>query len=533
MTLSDDTVEGRIIFAASNGLKGHFTQPLSGIAFRGSARLDRKNVACYARRHARYSRVPPDDASNAVKYRGDFAAGGGDCRKSPPPIGEAFLERVPPPLNPISFNHTFAMPDVVEIQPSGPLRGSLRPPGSKSITNRALVCAALADGESLLAGALDSEDTRVMIEALARLGIDVEHDPASDAIRVAGCAGRLPAERADLFVGNSGTTTRFLTAMLTLGRGVYRLDGASRMRQRPIADLLDALRQLGADAVAESPGGCPPVFVRAGGLRGGRATVAGDISSQFLSGLLMAAPYADADVELVVDGSLVSRPYVDMTLAVMASFGVRLECPEASRFRVSAPRHYRGRRYAIEPDASAASYFFAAAAITQGEVTVEGLSRGSLQGDVAFCDCLAEMGCEVHSAADSITVVGKPLRGIDVDMNAISDTVQTLAAAALFADGPTTIRGVAHIRHKETDRIHAMATELRKLGAEVEEHADGLTIAPRILHGAEIDTYDDHRMAMSLALAGLRVPGVVIRDPGCTAKTYPRYFDDLRRLVNR
>jgi 3-phosphoshikimate 1-carboxyvinyltransferase len=425
------------------------------------------------------------------------------------------------------------MMDVIEIEPSGPLHGSIRPPGSKSITNRALVCAAMAEGQSLLSGALDSEDTRVMIESLARLGIDVDHDSAAATIRVAGCAGKLPADHADLFVGNSGTTVRFLTAILTLGRGVYRLDGTPRMRQRPIADLLDALRQLGADAVAESLGECPPVVVRADGLRGGRAAVAGNISSQFLSGLLMAAPYADAGVELAVDGELVSRPYVDMTLAVMASFGVALDCSEASRFVVRAPRRYHGRSYAIEPDASAASYFFAAAAITQGEVTVEGLSRDSLQGDVAFCDCLAQMGCEVHSAADRITVVGKPLRGIDVDMNAISDTVQTLAAVALFADGPTTVRGVAHIRHKETDRIHALVTELRKLGAEVEERADGLTITPRALHGAEIDTYDDHRMAMSLALPGLRVPGVVIRDPGCTAKTYPRYFDDLRALVGR
>jgi 3-phosphoshikimate 1-carboxyvinyltransferase len=425
------------------------------------------------------------------------------------------------------------MADTFEIRPGGPLRGTIRPPGSKSITNRALVCAALAEGQSLLSGVLDSDDTRAMIEALPRLGIGVEHDRENATVQVVGCGGRLPATKADLFVGNSGTTIRFLTAMLSLGQGTYRLDGTPRMRERPIGDLLDALRELGGDAIAEQANGCPPVIVRGRGLAGGRATVAGDISSQFLSGLLMAAPYAAAAVELAVEGPLVSRPYVEMTRAVMRSFGVTIAVERPCRFVIAAPQHYHARRYAIEPDASAASYFFAAAAITGGEVTVEGLSRDSLQGDVAFCDCLERMGCQVQYEADQITVVGGPLRGIDVDMNAISDTVQTLAAVALFAEGPTTIRGVAHIRHKETDRIHALAVELRKLGAEVEERDDGLEITPGPLAGAEIDTYDDHRMAMSLALVGLRVPGVVIRDPGCTAKTYPNFFRDLATLARQ
>ena len=277
------------------------------------------------------------------------------------------------------------------------------------------------------------------------------------------------------------------------------------------------------------------MVVRADGLRGGRATVAGDISSQFLSGLLMAAPYADADVELVVDGELglaaLRRHDAGRDGVVRRSAWRRRS---RGRFTIAAPQRYRARRYAIEPDASAASYFFAAAAITQGEVTVEGLSRDSLQGDVAFCDCLRAHGLRGRDTGRTTSRwSGRPLRGIDVDMNAISDTVQTLAAVALFADGPTTIRGVAHIRHKETDRIHALAVELRKLGAEVEERADGLRITPRPLHGAEIDTYDDHRMAMSLALVGLAVPGVVIRDPGCTAKTYPQFFRDLERLARR
>ena len=329
------------------------------------------------------------------------------------------------------------------------------------------------------------------------------------------------------------------------------------MRERPIEDLLGALRQLGADAVSERENGCLPVVVRGSGLRGGRAVLAGSVSSQFLSALLLVAPYADGRVAIIVHGELVSQPYVHMTLAVMASFGkagvekdrtylgnpTTLAAMMSSRmadiqpnaiirhYRTSAAYRYRGRRYAIEPDASAAGYFFAAAAITQGEVTVDGLWRGSMQGDVAFCDCLRQMGCKVRCAANRITVVGRPLNRIDADMNAISDTVPTLGAVALFAAGPTTIRGVAHIRHKESDRIHALAVELRKLGAEVDERADGLKITPGPLRGAEIDTYDDHRMAMSLALVGLAVPGVVIRNPGCVAKTYPRFFDDLRGLV--
>jgi 3-phosphoshikimate 1-carboxyvinyltransferase len=419
--------------------------------------------------------------------------------------------------------------EAIEILPSGPVRATIRPPGSKSITNRALVCAALARGESTLTGALDSDDTRVMIEGLRRLGIAVEHDAQAAVIRVAGCGGCPPVERAELFVGNSGTTVRFLTALVTLGQGTFRLDGTPRMRERPIGDLLDALSQLGADARSEQQTGCPPVVVRAAGLPGGRATVAGDISSQFLSGLLMAAPCAQGPVELVVRGELVSKPYVEMTLGVMGAFGVTVPHEGLGRFAIPAPSPYRGDAYAIEPDASAASYFFAAAAITGGEVTVEGLSRESLQGDVAFCECLERMGCRVECRSDAITVGGGPLRGIEVDMNAISDTVQTLSAVALFADGPTTVSGVAHIRHKETDRLGALATELRKLGAGVEELDDGLRITPAELHGARIDTYDDHRMAMSLALVGLRVPSVVIRDPGCTAKTYPAFFDDLAR----
>jgi 3-phosphoshikimate 1-carboxyvinyltransferase len=411
----------------------------------------------------------------------------------------------------------------------GPIRGTIRPPGSKSITNRALVCAALAEGVSTLNGALDSEDTRVMIDSLGRLGVRIESSEEGRTLKVHGCGGRIPAEHADLYIANSGTSVRFLTALVSLGHGTYRLDGTPRMRERPIQDLLDGLSQLGVREESETANGCPPVVVNADGLRGGTARVRGDVSSQFLSGLLLAAPYADQPVTLKVDGELVSRPYIELTLAVMRSFGVAVDAGHFQRFEIPR-RHYLATDYAVEPDASAASYFFAAAAITGGELTVEGLGRESLQGDIRFCDCLAQMGCEVRYEFQKTTVIGRPLVGIEVNMNAISDTVQTLAAVALFADGPTTITGVGHIRHKETDRIGNLAIELRKLGAIVDELSDGLRITPAALHSTEIETYDDHRMAMSLSLVGLRVPGVVILDPRCTEKTYPAFFEDLKRV---
>jgi len=425
--------------------------------------------------------------------------------------------------------------DRIEITPvSRPIRGRIRPPGSKSITNRALVCAALADGVSTLTGALDSEDTRVMIDSLGRLGIRVESQDAGQTLLVHGCGGKIPAKQADLFVGNSGTTIRFLTALCALGHGTCRLDGIPRMHERPIGDLLDALNQLGADSRGEQRNGFPPVLVHGRGLQGGTASIRGNISSQFLSGLLMAAPCATSEVELAVQGELVSQPYIHTTLRVMEAFGVAVPARDLSRLKIQGGQTYRPGSYAIEPDASAASYFWAAGAITGGEVTVEGLTEDSLQGDVKFAECLAQMGCRVDCRAGGITVVGRAERGIDVDMNAISDTVQTLAVVALFAEGPTTIRNVAHIRHKETDRIGDLARELRKLGAAVEELPDGLRIVPpddpSRLMGAEIETYNDHRMAMSLALAGLRIPGVTILNPSCTAKTYPNYFGDLGRL---
>ena len=391
--------------------------------------------------------------------------------------------------------------------------------------------AALAEGTSHLTGVLDSRDTQVMIDSLRRLGIAVDHSPADCSAVVIGCSGRPPVAVADLWLENSGTSIRFLTALCALGHGTFRLDGNARMRERPIGDLLESLRQFGISVAAELGTDCPPVVLTSDGLRGGTTTVNADVSSQFLSAILMAAPCAASPVEIRLAGEMVSEPYVEMTWKVMSQFGVNVDRDEPGRYLIR-PQSYRGRSYDIEPDASAASYFFAAAAVTGGEITVEGLTANALQGDVFFVNALERMGCEVTWNADSITVRGRELRGIDIDMNAISDTAQTLACVAPFATGPTRIRNVAHMRHKETDRVAAVVTELQRLGLSVEEHPDGMTIHPGALQPGTVATYDDHRMAMSFAVLGLRVPGIVIADPGCTSKTYPHYFDDLDRLCD-
>jgi 3-phosphoshikimate 1-carboxyvinyltransferase len=424
------------------------------------------------------------------------------------------------------------MTNVIQIQPCGPVIAAIRPPGSKSITNRALVCASLANSPSALRGALDSDDTRIMVDCLLQLGVGIDEELDAGLLKIHGCGGHIPSDKAELFVGNSGTTIRFLTVVLALGNGAYLLDGVPRMRQRPIGDLVNALRQLGTTVSAASNDQFPPVRIAARGLRGGRTSIRGDASSQYLSGLLMAAPYATNDVTIDVTGPLVSRPYVEMTIRVMESFGASVVVDDDS-FSIAANQTYRGCEYDIEPDASAASYFWAAAAVTGGRVTVDGLTRSSLQGDVRFCECLAQMGCTVNYGLSAITVSGPQygaLRGINVDMSDISDTVPTLAVLALFADGPTTIENVAHIRHKETDRIGDLARELRKLGANVLEREGGIVIDPQEFSPATIETYDDHRMAMSFAIAGLRHAGVHIVNPQCTSKTYPRFFDDLRSL---
>jgi 3-phosphoshikimate 1-carboxyvinyltransferase len=433
-------------------------------------------------------------------------------------------------------SESMAYPESLAIEPlRQPPHASIRVPGSKSITNRALVLAALAShgGDCEITGALRSEDTEVMVGALRELGFRLRPDWELSRIRILPpeSTATVPASEADLFVANSGTTMRFLTALVALGHGKYRLDGVTRMRERPLDDLLVALNALGVDARAETDNGRPPVVVHANGLRGGRVTMRGDVSSQFLSGLLMAAPYASDTVRIAIEGALVSRPYVGMTTAMMKQFGVQTTETSVS-YVVSAPQRYVTRSYDVEPDASSASYFWSAAAIAGGQVTVPGMAGYGFQGDIRFVDLLASMGCSAARCTSEVAVYGRPLHGIDVDMNDISDTVMTLAAVACFAEGPTTIRNVGHIRHKETDRLAALATELRRVGAGVEEFSEGLTITPQPLHGAEIETYNDHRMAMSMALIGLRVPGIVIKNPGCVAKTYPGFFSDLERLRN-
>ena len=370
-----------------------------------------------------------------------------------------------------------------------------------------------------------------MIESLRRLGLGVEQNSADKSIALVGSGGVLSAKGADLWLENSGTSIRFLTAMCCIGEGRFRLDGNARMRQRPIAPLVQALERAGVAISCELGTDCPPVAIDATGLPGGKWSVAGNLSSQYLSALLMTAPCAKSDVELTVTGELVSRPYVDMTIANMKQFGARISEPRKNVFEIAA-HSYAGSDYDIEPDASAASYFFALAAVTGGDVTVEGLTRDALQGDVHFVDALVRMGCRAEYGARSIRVIGGTLKGIDINMNAISDTAQTLACVAPFAQGPTRIRDVAHMRLKETDRVSAVVTELRRLGLDVEEHEDGMTIHPGQLKPGVVQTYDDHRMAMSFALIGLRQPGIVIDDPECTAKTYPDYFVDLDRLCN-
>lgn len=437
----------------------------------------------------------------------------------------------------MTVSRTSQYPDVLAPRlATGPVDAVVRVPGSKSITNRALLVAALADGPSTLLGALHSDDTRYMAGALNALGVLVESDEPGASFTVTGCGGSFPTADADLFVGNSGTTMRFLTAALPLGSGQRRIDGVPRMRQRPIGPLLAALNQLGADARSEAGTDCPPVIVRAAGFPGGRCDMRGDQSSQYFTALLLAAPYADQGIEIEVIGDLVSKPYLPMTAAVMAAFGVEADIDQKDwkTPRVRPGQRYTGRVYQIEPDASNASYFLAAAAVTGGRVRIDGLGANSTQGDLRFVDVLAAMGAHVTVTDDHVEVTGPPvgeLRGVDLDLGPISDTAQTLAAIAPFARGTTTIRGIGHARLKETDRVAALAAELRRLGQEVDEFPDGLRITPRPIIPADLDTYDDHRMAMSFAVTALRAPGVRLNDPGCVAKTFPDFFQRLDALI--
>jgi len=436
---------------------------------------------------------------------------------------------------------------------SGPLEATVVVPGSKSLTNRALVTAALADGSSVLRDVLFAEDTLLMMEALGTLGIAVTADEAESAVEVTGCNGHIPESGADLFCGNSGTTLRFLSAMVALGKGRFQLDGIARMRKRPFGALGEALQALGAGIEYLGEDGFPPIVVHARGLRGGHVAFDSPLSSQMVSALLLATPYASRDVFIEVAGDAPSLPYLKMTTAVMERFGVgvlgddggitrRGQKPAVQgrdktlRFIVEAPQRYQAASYSIEPDASNATYFFAAAAVAGGRVTVQGIDLDSVQGDIGFVNVLEAMGCRVERGPMRLSVLAPPegtgLRGIDIDLNDMPDTVPTLAVVALFAETPTTIRNVGNLRLKETDRLAALHRELTKLGAEVEESPDGLIIhPPQRLRSTAMDTYDDHRMAMSFAVAGLRCPGLVIHDPQCCAKTFPDFFERFQRMI--
>lgn len=424
---------------------------------------------------------------------------------------------------------TFTYPEQIALSPvSGPVGASVRLLGSKSITNRALLLAALADSDSRLVAPLHSEDTFYMASALRELGVEITETPERDFV-VQGSGGRLAAPDKTLFIGNSGTTVRFLTAAACFvpARAEVTLDGVARMRERPIRDLVGALLTLGVDAECVNGHGCPPVRVRGGGMPGGRCRLRGDVSSQFLTALLQATPYAGRDTEIEIVGELISKPYIDITQSVMHSFGAEIENDGYHKLRVASGQRYKGREYAVEADASNASYFLAAAAVTGGTVTLENLGSDSIQGDIQFADVLERMGCTVTRGA-ALTVTGPAtLSAIDADMEAIPDTAQTLAVVCAFADGPSRLTNLGSLRVKETDRVAAIAKELPKLGVRIAEGPSEWVITPPTNGAyaeAAIDTYDDHRMAMAFAVAGLCVP-LQINAPGCVAKTFPDFWE--------
>src|SRR5215216_553430 len=422
-----------------------------------------------------------------------------------------------------------AFPEELEIMPlEEPPDATIRVPGSKSVTNRALIVAALADGPSRIMNPLFADDSYWLMEALAKLGIDISADSGRAEVLVSGQSGVIDASGVDLFVGNAGTVARFLPPMLALGRGPYTVDGVPRMRERPVADLVDAMRQLGAAVEYAGHEGRFPLAIKGGGIRGGEARVSASKSSQFISGLLMASPYAVAPVTLHPQGRK-EWPYVGITVALMQAFGV--EVVEANGGFTVAPAMYSSREYEVEPDASGASYFMAAAAVAGGRVRIPGLGSSSPQGDLRFAGVLHDMGCRVEITSDFIEVQGPDrLQGVEVDMNAFSDTMITLSAIAPFATTPTTIKNVAHTRLQETDRLRAVATELNRLGIRTQTTPSSIRIIPGQIQSGVVRTYGDHRMAMAFAVTGLVASGIRIGDPGCVTKTFPGYFGALESL---
>ena len=423
-------------------------------------------------------------------------------------------------------------------------QGKIQLPGSKSISNRILLLAALADGVTHIHDLLASDDTARMLEALRTLGVSISQLGTND-YQIEGCSGKFPVREADLFLGNAGTAFRPLVAVLALMNGSYRLSGVARMHERPIADLVDALRQLGANITYLGSEGFPPLLIKPAKINATSTptlTVKGSVSSQFLSGLLMALPLTGKSSTIHVIGDLISQPYVELTLAQMKRFGIQVECNEHKYFTLPGKQFYRSPGdIIVEGDASSASYFLAAGAIGNGPVRVLGVGNGSLQGDIRFTEVLQMMGAHItlgdnwiesHRLTSSQT--DKPLKAIDIDCNHIPDAAMTIAVTALFADGITTLRNIASWRLKETDRLSAMANELRKLGADVEEGADFLRIKPpavKITPNVSIDTYDDHRMAMCFSLASFGAP-IRINDPNCVTKTFPDYFKKFAQITH-
>lgn len=403
-------------------------------------------------------------------------------------------------------------------------------PGSKSYTNRALILAALAQGTSTITNALVADDSEAMLEALDALGVVVERDDKQWLVQ--GLGGAIPAGPLNINARFSGTTSRFLLPVLALGVGPYVLDGHEPLRKRPIGPIAEALLNLGAEVEDVDGTGLNflPLSVRGGNLSGGQVEVSAEFSSQFVTGLLQAGPYMRRGLTLNMVEATASRPYLTMTTSVMSAFGVTVERPNENQFVVPAGG-YVATTYEVEPDASTASYVFAAAAITGGRIRVPGLGRRSLQGDMEFLDVLRQMGAHVEVNENWSEVRGSAdIRGVDIDMSDFPDMAQTVAAVAVFGDKPTRVRGVSLIRHHETDRIRAVVTEMRRLGIQAEEFDDGFVIHPGTPQPAQVETYDDHRMAMSFSLLGLRVPGIEIVDPVCVGKTFPGFFDVLDSL---
>jgi len=417
---------------------------------------------------------------------------------------------------------------LIEVKPLQNLQATVTVPGSKSYTNRALLIAGLTDGECRLEKPLVSDDTKYMIRALKAFGVSVQE--GKDVFIVSGSGGKLSTPKEDIFIGNAGTAMRFLTTFSALAPGKTRLDGDERMRQRPLADLLDCLTQMGVKAVSANGNGCPPIDIAGGEVPGGDIQLAGDKSSQYLTSILLSAPYFKDDTCIHIQGDLTSKSYADITLDIMKTFGVHVDNESYQRFKVKAGDYYKAQTYQVESDWSSASYFLAAAAVTGGEVTLTDINPHSVQGDAQFTSVLEKMGCRVEKKANALHIKGNPLRGITINMNNMPDAVQTLAVIALFAEGETVIEGIGNLRIKETDRISALANELTRLGAGVEAGEDFLIIRPGDYKGAEVETYDDHRMAMSFAVAGLKIPGIRIKDPKCVEKSFPDFFQRFANL---